>query len=44
MVVTGRDGFASLEAPLGKVEVYVDDQCEEAWVGVDQETLVEIEC
>jgi hypothetical protein len=33
-----------LEAPLGKVEVEVDAQHEEAWVAVDLQTEVEIEC
>ncbi len=33
-----------MEAPLGKVEVSIGSACEEAWVGVDQETVVEIEC
>jgi len=36
------DGIASVEAPLGKVEVRVGDVCEEAWVAVDLETVVEI--
>jgi hypothetical protein len=32
----------TLEAPLGKVEVSVGAAREEAWVGVDLETVVEI--
>jgi len=32
----------SLEAPLGKVEVSAGSVCEEAWVAVDLETVVEI--
>jgi hypothetical protein len=34
--------MASVEAPLGKVEVTVGGVCEEAWVAVDLETVVEI--
>jgi hypothetical protein len=34
---------AALEAPLGKVEVTVGRRTAEAWVAVDEETLVEIE-
>jgi hypothetical protein len=33
-----------MEAPLGKVEVTVGTHVEEAWVGVNLETVVEIEC
>ena len=44
MAITGRDGIATLEAPLGHVEVSIDSQREEAWIGVDGETVVEIEC
>jgi hypothetical protein len=44
MAVTGRDGIARTEAPLGKSTVIVGGKEEEAWVGVDQETFVEIEC
>jgi len=33
-----------MEAPLGKVEVIVGTHVEEAWIGVDFETVVEIEC
>jgi hypothetical protein len=40
--VTGKDGTASVEAPLGKVELRVGDVREEAWVAVDLETVVEI--
>jgi hypothetical protein len=36
--------MATIEAPLGKVEVTVGAAREEAWVGLDRETLVEIEC
>jgi hypothetical protein len=32
----------TLEAPLGKVEVIVAGRREEAWVGVDVETEVEV--
>jgi hypothetical protein len=32
----------SLEAPLGMVEVCVGSAREEAWIGVDRETVVEI--
>ena len=42
--VTRRDGTASVEAPLGRVEVEVGPIREEAWVGVDLETVVEITC
>jgi hypothetical protein len=31
----------SLEAPLGKVNVCVGGVREEAWIGVDMETVVE---
>jgi hypothetical protein len=34
---------ASVEAPLGKVEVMIGSICEEAWVAADLETVVEIE-
>jgi hypothetical protein len=44
VAVTGRDGTATLEAPLGKVVVTIGSRREEAWVGVDQETVVEIQC
>lgn len=44
MAVTGRDGSVSLDAPLGRVEVCVDGVTEEAWVGLDVETEVEIVC
>ena len=40
--MTGADGIASVEAPLGKVEVSAGRVVEEAWVGVDLETVVEI--
>jgi hypothetical protein len=40
--VTGRDGSVTLEAPLGRVEVCVGSIREEAWVGLDLETEVEI--
>lgn len=40
--VTSRDGTASVEAPLGNVQVEVDAVSVEAWVGVDLETVVEI--
>jgi hypothetical protein len=40
--VTDGDGVASVEAPLGKVEVTVGGVREEAWVGVDLETVVEV--
>jgi hypothetical protein len=33
-----------MDAPLGKVEVTVGCHVEEAWIGVDLETVVEIEC
>lgn len=36
--------MAALEAPLGKVEVLLGAIQEEAWIGVDSETWVEIEC
>jgi hypothetical protein len=42
LAVTGVDGMASVEAPLGKVEITVAGVREEAWVGVDLETVVEI--
>ena len=42
MAVTGSDGSVTLEAPLGRVEVCVGSAREEAWVGVDLETVVEI--
>jgi hypothetical protein len=32
----------TVEAPLGKVEVSVGRVREDAWVGVDQETVLEI--
>ena len=44
MAVTGRDGSVALEAPLGKVEVCVGSITEETWVGLDVETVVEIDC
>jgi hypothetical protein len=44
LAVTGRDGRVTLNAPQGKVEVQVGDVTEEAWVGVDVETEVEIVC
>ncbi len=44
MAVTGRDGSATVEAPLGKVDVMVGDSHEEAWVAVDLETVVEMVC
>jgi hypothetical protein len=34
----------SIDAPLGQVEVRVGSAREEAWVGVDVETVVEITC
>jgi hypothetical protein len=40
--VTGDDGTASVEAPLGKVEVRVGAVREETWIAVDLETVVEI--
>jgi hypothetical protein len=40
--VTGSDGSVTLEAPLGKVEVCVGSVREEAWIGLDLETVVEI--
>jgi hypothetical protein len=33
-----------MEAPLGKVDVHVGPRHEEAWVAVDLETEVDIEC
>jgi hypothetical protein len=33
-----------VDAPLGKVVVSVGNRREEAWIGVDSETLVEIAC
>jgi len=33
-----------MEAPLGKVEVIVGGYREETWIGVDLQTVVEIEC
>jgi hypothetical protein len=33
-----------MEAPLGKVEIAVGRHREEAWIGLDQQTEVEIEC
>jgi hypothetical protein len=44
MAVTGRDGRATLEAPLGRVEVSIGARREVAWVGIDQETEVVLEC
>jgi hypothetical protein len=44
VVVTGGDGTVSLEAPLGKVEVSIGRFREEAWVGLDQETVVDVRC
>jgi hypothetical protein len=35
--VTGRDGIARLEAPLGKVEVLMGEAIEEVWIVVDEE-------
>jgi hypothetical protein len=40
--VTDGDGEASVEAPLGRVEIEVGSAREEAWVAVDLETVVEI--
>lgn len=42
MAVTGSDGTVTLEAPLGKVEVFVGRRSEEDWVGIDTTTEVEI--
>jgi hypothetical protein len=42
--VTGGDGTVSLDAPLGKVQVCVEGVTEEAWIGLDVETEVEIVC
>jgi hypothetical protein len=36
------DGAASVEAPLGKVEVRVGKVREETWVAADLETVVDI--
>ena len=44
MAVTGRDGTITMEAPLGLVHVTVGSRSEEAWIGVDVATEVEIEC
>jgi hypothetical protein len=44
MAVTGRDGVATVEAPLGRVEIAIGSAREVAWVAVDQETEVEMEC
>jgi hypothetical protein len=33
-----------MEAPLGRVDVVLGAIRETAWIGVDAETLVEIEC
>jgi hypothetical protein len=43
-VVTGRDGIAVLELPIGKAVVVVGRQEQEAWIGLDQETHVKFEC
>jgi hypothetical protein len=40
--VTGRDGSASVEAPIGRVEIEVGRVREEAWVSLDRETFVAI--
>jgi hypothetical protein len=34
----------TLDAPLGKVEIRAGRTVEEAWVGVDVETEVEVAC
>jgi hypothetical protein len=44
VAVTGCDGSATVEAPLGKVEVSIGSAREVAWIGVDQETEVVLEC
>lgn len=36
--------MVTLAAPLGKVDVYVGSRHEEAWIGVDLATEVEVEC
>jgi hypothetical protein len=33
-----------VEAPLGKVDIIIGSIREEAWVGVDLETVVEVVC
>jgi hypothetical protein len=35
---------ASVEAPIGRVEIEVGAVREEAWIGLDVETVVEITC
>jgi hypothetical protein len=40
--VTDQDGTASVEAPLGKVDISVGNAHKEAWVAVDLETVVEV--
>jgi hypothetical protein len=34
----------TLEAPLGKVDVFIGPHHAEAWIATDLETEVEIEC
>lgn len=40
--VTDDDGIASVEAPLGRVEVRAGRAREVVWVAVDVETVVEL--
>ena len=40
--MTNEHGVASVEAPLGRVEVIVGDVCEVTWVAHDAETVVEL--
>lgn len=40
--MTDGGGVASVEAPLGKVQVSAAGVSEEAWVAVDLETVVEL--
>ena len=40
--ITDEGGVASVEAALGRVEISVGKVREEAWVGVDLETVVDV--
>jgi hypothetical protein len=40
--VTNKHGVASVEAPLGRVEVRIGRVHEVAWIAVDVETVVEL--
>lgn len=44
VLVTGRDGCAEADVPIGKAVICVDGQEEEVWIGADTACCLELYC